>query len=126
MLRIRIRNPHTGQHLSTVGLIDTGADECALPAEFAQILGHDLEAGQVKYIATGNGVATAFSHTCSIEILAPHPTGSAREGIVHMIEQAPIDFLPNLNTVLLGVGNFLGRFVLTVDYPRSMFSIRIA
>ena len=59
MLRIRISNRHTGQRLNTVGLIDTGADECAMPAGFASILGHDLQAGEVKYIATGNGITPA-------------------------------------------------------------------
>jgi len=123
MLYIRICNPHTGQSLNTIGLVDTGADECALPAEFAQILGHDLEAGQVKQIATGNGVTTAYSHTCRIEILAPNVAETSQEDTACVTEETPIDFLPNLNTVLLGVGNFLGNFVLTVDYPRRVFSI---
>lgn len=124
MLRIRISNRDTGQHLNTVGLIDTGADECAMPAGFAAILGHDLQAGEVKHIATGNGITPAYTHTCKIEILGAHVAADDPQDVVYVIEETPIDFLPNLNSVLLGVGDFLGRFVLTVDYPNCVFSIR--
>jgi len=34
--------------IKVYGLIDTGADECAFPASFATLLGHNLQAGQVK------------------------------------------------------------------------------
>jgi hypothetical protein len=40
LLRIRIINPHTGLSFLTSGLIDTGADQCAIPALFAPLLGH--------------------------------------------------------------------------------------
>ena len=39
------------------------------------------------------------------------------------MDDAPVDFLPNLNIVLIGVKNFLGRFVLTVDCLKRVFSI---
>lgn len=32
------------------------------------------------------------------------------------------NFLPNLQVVLLGVNNFLSRFILTMDYPKKQFS----
>jgi hypothetical protein len=35
-----------------------------------------------------------------------------------------IDFMPNLNVVLLGVKSFLSSFVLTVDYKKSVFSLK--
>jgi hypothetical protein len=124
MLRIRISNRQTGQHLNTVGLIDTGADECAMPGGFAAILGHDLQAGEVKHIATGNGITPPYVHTCKIEILGADAAADNPDDVVYVIEETPIDFLPNLNSVLLGVGNFLGRFVLTVDYPNRVFSVR--
>jgi len=32
--------------------------------------------------------------------------------------------MPNLGIVLLGVNNFLGNFVLNIDYPQKVFSIK--
>jgi hypothetical protein len=57
MLPIRIINPHVvGGVYRTIGLIDTGADECAIPATYASILGHNLLSGLSKQIGTGNGI----------------------------------------------------------------------
>lgn len=124
MLHVRIGNPLPQLHLDTVGLIDTGADECALPARFAELLGYDLHAGKEKHIATGNGVTTAYSHVCRLEVFGTLAFGHALENPVYVIEDTPVNFMLNVNTVLLGVGNFLSRFVLTLDYPNHVFSIR--
>lgn len=110
-LEITIKNPHTGKELKTYGLIDTGADECALPALFAPILGHNLQAGEAKQIDTGNGQTQAYSHTMCLKV----------DNIE--IDDILIDFLPNLKVVLLGMRNFLANFILTVDYPRNVFSL---
>lgn len=120
-LPIQIINPHTGKSTRTFGLIDTGADDCALPAQFAALLGHDLLNGVVKTINTGNGGTNAYAHTTRIDIFSLNGGGS---GPVFTINDTPIDFMPNLNVVLLGVRNFLGRFVLEIDYPNQVFSIR--
>jgi predicted aspartyl protease len=101
-----------------MGLIDTGADECAIPASYAPILGHNLQAGQTKYIETGNGETAAYSHVTEFEIHHPE-TGEH----LYTVKQTPVDFMPNLQVVLLGVNNFLSRFVLTIDYPKKIFSI---
>ena len=58
-LQIRIINPHTGLNLRAYGIIDTGADECAVPASYADLLGHNLQAGSQKMAATGNGQTIA-------------------------------------------------------------------
>jgi predicted aspartyl protease len=55
-LPIILVNPNTEKHLKVMALIDTGADECALPASFAPLLGHSLQSGQERRISTGNGV----------------------------------------------------------------------
>jgi len=64
--------PHTGKAHRAVGIVDTGADECAMPAFVAKILGHNLSAGKTKQIKTGNGITNAYSHTTRLEIF--HPT----------------------------------------------------
>ena len=110
-LPITIINPHSNKKVKVLGLIDTGADECALPASYAAILGHNLQAGTAKEINTGNGKTMAYSHTVRIEI----------SDIV--IKETLIDFMPNLYVPLLGVKSFLSNFVLTVDYPQKKFSL---
>lgn len=119
ILPIRIINPHTSGNYRTHGIIDTGADECATPAAYAPILGHNLQAGQTKTIRTGNGVTVAYAHTTKFEIFHPETAE-----LLYTMEDTPVDFLPNLNVVLLGVNNFLSRFILTIDYPNKRFSIK--
>ena len=110
-LPITIINPHSNKKVKVLGLIDPGADERALPASYAAILGHNLQAGTAKEINTGNGKTMAYSHTVRIEI----------SDIV--IKETLIDFMPNLYVPLLGVKSFLSNFVLTVDYLQKKFSL---
>lgn len=119
ILPIRIINPHTGMGCKTRGIIDTGADDCAIPAAIAPILGHNLQAGESKVISTGNGTTAAYAHTTTFEIFHPI-TGE----LLYTIGDTPIDFMPNLHVVLLGVNSFLSHFILTIDYPRKTFSIK--
>ena len=107
-----IANPHIGKSTKIWGLIDTGADECALPADYAVFLGHDLQAGKPKKINTGNGMTLAYSHTMCIQVDDLE------------LKNILIDFMPNLQTCLLGVKNFLSKFILTVNYPEKYFSLQ--
>lgn len=112
-LPVTVINPDTDKRVKLFVLIDTGADECALPASFAAMLGHNLQEGKPKKISTGNGITTAYGHTTRIKI-----EGFTTQDVV-------IDFMPNLNIPLLGVKSFLGNFVLTLDYPNKMFSLKL-
>jgi len=118
ILPIKIINPHTGLAYTTFGIIDTGADECAIPASIASILGHNLQAGSTKIIGTGNGETIAFAHTTKFEIY--HPLSFR---LAYTIQDTPIDFMPNLHVVLLGVNSFLIKFILNIDYPHKVFSV---
>ena len=118
-LPVLIINPHMGKRVSTFALIDTGADECAIPAGYAFILGHDLVKGREKIIGTGNGYTAAYTHTTTMEIFHP-----VTKSVIYRMSDIPVDFLPNLHAVLLGASNFLDRFILTVDYPQQIFSIK--
>ncbi|MGR3219109.1 MAG: retropepsin-like aspartic protease [Candidatus Anammoxibacter sp.] len=118
VLALRIINPHSSKSYQTFGIIDTGADECAIPASVAHLLGHNLKKGTTKEIGTGNGLATAYTHTIKFEIY--HPVSGK---FLYAVNDTPIDFMPNLNIVLLGVNSFLSRFILTVDYPKKSFSL---
>ena len=112
-LPIIIINPGTEIQIKVYALIDTGADECAFPASFAPLLGHNLQAGQYKKISTGNGVTIAYSHTNRIVI-----EGFSTQDVL-------IDFMPNLYIPLLGVRSFLSNFLLNVDYPNKIFSLSL-
>lgn len=111
-LPVLIKNPYTNLSVPVYGLIDTGADECAIPAAYAPLIGHDLQAGQQRTIFTGNGATVTYSHTLCFET----------DGI--KIDNVLIDFMPNLNVVLLGVKSFLSRFMLTIDYKNNKFSLK--
>ena len=113
-LPITIINPGTEIQIKVYALVDTGADECAFPASFAPLLGHNLQAGQLKRISTGNGITIAYSHTNRIVI-----EGFSTQDVL-------IDFMPNLYIPLLGVNSFLSNFVLAVDYPKKVFSLLLS
>lgn len=110
-LPVTIINPDTGKRMRVYALVDTGADECAFPASFAPVLGHNLQAGQSKRISTGNGITVAYSHTTRIAI----ENFSTQDVLV--------DFMPNLSSPLLGVKSFLSNFILTVNYPNKTSSL---
>ncbi|OGB87085.1 hypothetical protein A3H38_02005 [candidate division WOR-1 bacterium RIFCSPLOWO2_02_FULL_46_20] len=112
-LPVVIINPHTGKKIRTYGLIDTGADECALPAGYADILAHNLQKGTEKEVSTGNGITIAYSHTISIEIDD------------FRTDDVLIDFMPNLSIPLLGVRSFLSKFILTINYKNQTFSLQL-
>ncbi len=120
MLPICIHNTVTGKLFRTWGLIDTGADDCAIPAGLAVPLGHTLDKGTPSTIGTAGGMATVYAHATRIDILSIND----RVTVVHSILNTPVDFCPGLQTVLLGVDKFLGDFVLTIDYPNKCFSIK--
>jgi predicted aspartyl protease len=110
-LPITIINPDTQMQLKVYALVDTGADECAFPASFAPILGHNLQEGQIRRISTGNGITITYSHMTRIMIED------------FSTEDVWVDFMPNLSIPLLGVKSFLSNFILTVDYPNKQFSL---
>jgi len=112
-LPVTILNPDTNMEIKVYALVDTGADECAFPASFAPLLGHNLQAGQMKRVHTGNGITIAYSHTSRIII-----EGFSTQDVL-------VDFMPNLNIPLLGVKSFLGNFILTIDYPNKLFSLTL-
>jgi len=113
LLPVIVENPGTGKKIWTLALIDTGADECALPASLAGRLGHTLERGTAKIVATAGGEVTAHSHTAKITV----------EGLVSL--EATVDFIPSLGTPLLGVNSFLSNLILTIDYPRQTFTLAL-
>jgi len=54
-LPVTVVNPAVNKEVRVYALIDTGADECAFPASFASLLGHNLQKGQLKRLALEMG-----------------------------------------------------------------------
>lgn len=48
--------------LNVLGLVDTGADECLFPGEFATLLGHDLSKGKPRTFVGIGGAITGYLH----------------------------------------------------------------
>jgi len=117
-LYVNYINPHTGDSFPTWALIDTGADDCVLPAEFAELLGHNLEMGTRTNIVSANGCSIAYRHTMKIEI--PDKNTDAP---LFSTQETMITFIEGLKQPLLGTDSFLCHFRLTIDYPIEQFSL---
>ncbi len=126
MLPISIINPETGDSVFAWGLIDTGADSCAIPAKYAGILGHKLKAGKRIKIGTGNGTTSAFAHTTEINVFDFDSNGNVNQmgKVLFPIPKTQIHYMPKLDTILLGVKNFLGGFIIEINYPKKSFSLK--
>jgi predicted aspartyl protease len=112
---VEIHHPPTGKMLKTWGLIDTGADECVLPASFAEILGIELDKGMAMATGTAGGVANRYMHRVSLR------TDGKLQGI--RFPDAEIGFMDGLNAALLGVKTFLAFFTLIIECERETFTL---
>ena len=64
--------------------------------------------------------------TTDIEVLHFDKSGKVDPGkVIHNIKGIEIDYMPNLDTILLGVTGFLETLTLHIDYPRQNFSIHV-
>ncbi len=126
MLWIRVSNPHSDVASIVVkAVVDTGADECVFPGSIARHLGHTLRNGLTrKTVRTASGRTWAYSHTSCIEVLSVRPDGLPGREVLHAQRETPVDFIDGRESFLLGAGNFLRSFVLEIDYPAEVFSLR--
>jgi len=126
MLWTRVSNPRADiSPILVKAIVDTGADECAFPASIARHLGHKLEDGLTrKTVSTASGKTLAFSHTSCVEVLSVRTDGLPGTEILYTLPETPIDFIKGCESFLLGTRNFLNAFVLEVDYPAEVFSLR--
>ena len=124
MLWVRVTNPATSLAVETLALVDTGADDCVFPAEIAEVLGHKLTSVPAKQMITASGTTIAYPHTSKIEVLEMLPNGRAGDRILYTLADTPIDFARGCQTFLLGARKFLSKFLLTVNYPHKVFSLR--
>jgi len=130
MLWIRIFNAHMRTTpIYNLALIDTGADRCVFPSQAAVLLGHQLKNGQAESMWGVTGSARAYEHKSHIEVLNTLPDGSGRceKKVLFSLKDVPIQFVDDYNfrMFILGVDDFLNKFVLNIDYPNEIFSLTI-
>ncbi len=125
MLWIRIFNPDIPNvGIQVLAIVDTGADNCSFPPPVAIQLGHVFESVQRKPIETAAGITYAYPHTTSIQIMDQNPDGTCGSNVLYTIPRTLVDYTIGCKAFLLGRTQFLNKFVLKIDYPRQVFSIR--
>jgi len=125
MLWVRVFNPSApNASVNALAIVDTGADDCVFPAKFAAALNHNLKSVKAKPMGTVNGQTFAYPHICTIQVLNMLDNGRAGDKILYTLNDVLIDFAERCEPFLLGAKQFLSKFVLTIDYPNQVFSIR--
>ncbi len=127
-LWIRVINPRTGLGTDTPAIVDTGADDCLFPAEWAIKLGYNLAASPYPplQIHTANGATYAYIHETTVAVLGVLADGRAdKNTILYPAHNIFIRYTDGLSQFLLGQASFLHRFVPSINYPQKKFSIRL-
>jgi predicted aspartyl protease len=115
-LDVRYINPHSGLSIKSTALIDTGADNCILPIDFAELLDHTIEKGEpADFVGISGHVQRLYKHTMQIQI----------DGHDFSTPNVMIAFSPTTKHPILGVKTFLSHFVLTINYPGKTFSLKL-
>ena len=125
ILWVRVTNPHAQVAIIIAAIVDTGADECTMPAGLAGALKHNLKSVASKSIHTAGGTTEVYPHTVRIEILDVLPNGKPNKSkVLYIINEGLFDFAKGLPVPLLGRKTFLDNFNLYIKYPARKFSIR--
>ena len=59
---------YDAKKINVLGLVDTGADECLFPVEFARLLGHNLTKGRPRTFAGIGGAITGYLHQTDVKL----------------------------------------------------------
>jgi len=125
-LWIRLSNPNTGQVFDTSAIVDTGADGCLFPADWALKLGYNLESVPPVEIGTANRVTHAYVHPTGVSILAILPDGHPdKTNVLYPVGIIPVAYTKGLDQLLLGRKDFLNRFVLVVHFSEQKFTLHL-
>lgn len=124
ILPIKIINPRNGLEFQTWGLVDTGSDATIITGYIANKIGLNIDSVQSSPGEGAGGSFDVFEVACSINILSMDEDGNVNiNDVVIEIRHRRIGVIRDLRYVLLGVNDFLKKYVLTIDYSREIFSI---
>ena len=122
-----LTNPDNGFEYSTWALIDTGADATAIPEYIAKQVYHNVRHQSVKKdVHWGiGGTANVYYHTFRINVLKSDKKGNVdSQQTAIRINKRLFAVIPDLHIMVLGEDDFLKNYILTINYPRKIFSIR--
>jgi len=126
---VEIVDPHTQQSVKGVGVLDTGATLCVFPFEHAGAMGISLEASDKFHLESGGHERDAHEYTVAIRVfvVVQPKRGGIYTAPAPVLELARVRaaFVRGLEYPILGVEDFLDTYVLTVNYQRQQFSIRV-
>ena len=123
-LPVRIVNTHNNCYLDYLGLVDTGADSCMVPAWLAKYIGHDIQKGKESPVSAANGHCVGYYHAITM-LIRPIIDGEVDNSKSIFSFDSQITCLGNGHNVLLGVREFLINTVLHIDYTKLLFSISL-
>lgn len=127
-LPVVLTNPANGFDYSTWALIDTGADSTVIPEFIAKKLYHDIKHQNVQTdVCFGiSGSATTYHHTFRLKVLGLNRKGDVLHNKVAIkMNKRLFPVIPGLHTMVLGEDDFLKKYILTINYPRKTFSLRV-
>lgn len=127
-LPLKIISLHNHNSTYARGVVDPGAGTTLIPYHIADELGLDIENGKQGTGPTAGGELQVYFHPLRIQVLAIDNNGEVDSNDIIM-NIPPKDFAVSSNkkfppTILLGIKDFLEPYVLTIDYPGRVFSIR--
>jgi hypothetical protein len=127
LFQIVLYNPHNNFDYKTWAIIDTGADTTVIPEYIAKSLYHDIRNPKVRRDTSFGigGAVEVYMHTFSMEILYSDSAGKIDPNkVVIKIPPKKFPVVPDLHIVILGQNDFLKKYVLIVNYPRYIFSVK--
>lgn len=127
-LPVILTNPANGLSFGTWALIDTGADSTVIPEFIAKKLYHDIAHKSVQRdTCLGvSGAVTTYFHTFRLKVLGLNRKGDVlcnKTAIKRNKRQYAV--IRGLHLMVIGEDDFLKRYILTINYPKKMFSLRL-
>lgn len=125
-LPVQLINPANGFEFSTWALIDTGADATVIPAYIANQLYHDITHKDVitdRFWGMG-GTSMVYYHTFRLNIFKSNSDGIVSNEKAIKARKRLYAVEKTLRTMVLGESDFLNRYIITIDYPKKILSLR--